>query len=84
MQVLVTFRHQARESEPKDYDLSESEVRDLCKSTYRRFGDHSGSLPNSTYQDHTADRDLSAYYIAKPHHKRLVTTETAVNADLDR
>ena len=32
-------RHQARESEPKDYDLSKHDERDLCKATYDRIGD---------------------------------------------
>jgi Domain of unknown function (DUF4572) len=42
--VLVCFtyaaiyRHQAREGEPRDYDLSHDPVRDLRKSTYRHLG----------------------------------------------
>ena len=49
-----------------------------------RFGNDDGPVPMTTYQSHTADQNLGNYYIEKPHHKRIVTTETAVSADLDR
>ena len=32
------WRHQARQQEPKDYDISKGDVRDLCKPTYHRIG----------------------------------------------
>ena len=37
--LLSSIRHQAREAEPKDYDLNKDEYRDLCKATYERIGD---------------------------------------------
>merc|ERR1712168_1564938 len=48
--ILNTNWHQAREAEPKDYDLNLDAQRDLTKSTYSRIGDVTdGSLPLSTY-----------------------------------
>lgn len=35
---LFRFRHQAREGEPRDYDLSSDPVRDLRRSTYQHLG----------------------------------------------
>ena len=32
-------RHQAREAEPKDYDISQNDHRDLGTATYMRIGD---------------------------------------------
>ena len=33
-----SFRHQAREAEPKDYNLNRNDTRDLSKATYSRIG----------------------------------------------
>lgn len=45
-------RHQARENEPRDYDMNKDDVRDLGLATYKRIGNVTdGSLPNTTYQD---------------------------------
>ena len=35
---FIFFRHQAREAEPKEYDINRSHERDLCKATYKRIG----------------------------------------------
>lgn len=32
-------RHQAREAEPKDYDINRSDTRNLCNASYKRIGD---------------------------------------------
>lgn len=49
--VLNSNWHQAREAEPKDYDLSKAPVRDLRQSSYKQLGTVSNTLPNSTYVD---------------------------------
>ena len=36
--IFISFRHQAREAEPKDYDLNKAPYRDLCNATYNRIG----------------------------------------------
>lgn len=35
---IFQYRHQAREAEPKDYDISLAPTRDLHKATYQSFG----------------------------------------------
>ena len=35
---IFVLRHQAREAEPKDYDINRNEERDLGKATYKRIG----------------------------------------------
>ena len=35
---ILFHRHQAREAEPKDYDISRGNERNLCKATYDRIG----------------------------------------------
>lgn len=32
------FRHQAREAEPKEYNLNRNDERDLSKASYKRLG----------------------------------------------
>jgi len=56
--VLTSKWHQAREAEPKDYDMNKADVRDLRKSTYKQIGTISDSLPDSTYTDHFTAKTL--------------------------
>ena len=52
---LACYRHQAREAEPRDYDMSKGDKRDLCLATYKRIGDVTrGEIPETTYQDMAA------------------------------
>ena len=36
--LMSIYRHQAREAEPKEYDINRAPERDLCKATYERIG----------------------------------------------
>ena len=49
----MVFRHQAREAEPVDYDISTNEVRKLSKSTYKRIGNVTDgkTIGETTYQN---------------------------------
>lgn len=44
--ILCIYRHQSREAEPKDYDVNEAPLgkKNLCHSTYRRFGNVSSEV----------------------------------------
>lgn len=78
--------HQAREAEPKEYDLSKDPVRDLCKATYHRIGNITdGTLPQTTYQDFSeqvikAREQFTEQEATKP----MINTETVGDADMDR
>lgn len=77
--------HQARESEPKDYDISKHETRDLCKATYERIGDvTNGQLPNTTYQDFSEQINLKADFTEMESKKPMVNSTTVGGVDLDR
>ncbi|XP_064607092.1 LOW QUALITY PROTEIN: cilia- and flagella-associated protein 95-like [Liolophura sinensis] len=76
---------QARESEPKDYDINTSPVRDLCKATYTRIGSVTdGSLNKTTYQAHTEQLFLKKDYEERETRKPMITQETLAHAHLDR
>lgn len=77
--------HQARESEPKDFDISKTATRDLSKATYRRIGNVTdGSLPNTTYQDHAAQVSLKKDFTEREISKPMVNIHTFAHANLDR
>lgn len=78
--------HQAREAEPKDYDITTAEKKDLCKATYVRIGDATDGkdFPETTYQEHSQQihrcKDLLE---TKDPSKRMVTLETFPDAKID-
>ncbi|XP_013398605.1 protein C9orf135 [Lingula anatina] len=77
--------HQAREAEPKDFDISKTERRDLSKATYKRIGNVTdGSLPNTTYQDHAAQVSLKKDFQEQATSKPMVNLETFAHTNLDR
>ncbi|KAL5020941.1 hypothetical protein ScPMuIL_000096 [Solemya velum] len=77
--------HQARESEPKDYDINRSEKRNLCKATYSRIGNITdGSIPNTTYQDHSQEILMKRDFQEQEDRKQMVTLETVDNTHIDR
>ncbi|XP_046584545.1 LOW QUALITY PROTEIN: protein C9orf135-like [Haliotis rubra] len=83
--TLTSNWHQAREAEPKDYDISKSPERDLCKDTYRRIGDVTdGSLPMTTYQDHAQQINLRKNFEERETRKPMITMETLEHAHIDR
>ncbi|XP_059144331.1 cilia- and flagella-associated protein 95-like [Physella acuta] len=85
--ILNSRWHQARESEPKDYDLNKHPIRTMSFSTYKRIGnDTDGSLPNTTYQDQVNQIYQKPLYETRDVYKPLVQPETlaSVVAGIDR
>ncbi|KAK6179095.1 hypothetical protein SNE40_011530 [Patella caerulea] len=84
--TLTSNWHQAREAEPKDYDISRDAVRDLCKATYGRIGNITdGSLPKTTYQDHSEEIFLrKREFEEKETRKPMITIENFANTNIDR
>jgi len=85
--ILNSHWHQARQAEPKDYDLNKNPTRTMTKATYERIGNVTdGSIPQSTYQDLAAQSALRPAYTERDCHRGLVQPETlkAAVAGLDR
>ncbi|KAH9496294.1 hypothetical protein Btru_018042 [Bulinus truncatus] len=85
--ILNSKWHQAREAEPKDYDMNKHPVRSLAFSTYKRLGNVTdGSFPETTYQAHTGQINLKPLYEARDCQKPMVQRETvaSANAGIDR
>lgn len=77
--------HQAREAEPKDYNINRADKRDLSKSSYDRVGDVTdGSIPKTTYQDHADQCNLKKYFTEQDVRKPMVSTATLDNVDMER
>ena len=77
--------HQAREAEPKDYDINRSDTRNLCNASYKRIGDFTdGSLPKTNYQDHTEQIFLKDDFAEQEPRKAMVTLTTIGSTDMDR
>jgi len=83
--VLNSNWHQAREAEPKDYDLNTAPRRDLCTATYMRIGDNTdGSIPATTYQDLGKDFTLKNEYLEQEVTKHMINADTAHQVALNR
>ncbi|RUS82428.1 hypothetical protein EGW08_009816 [Elysia chlorotica] len=85
--ILNSHWHQARQAEPKDYDLNKAPLRNMTQSTYNRIGNVTdGSLPDSTYQEQANQVFLKPMYEDRDNHKSLVQMETlgTINAGIDR
>ena len=83
--LLKCFRHQAREAEPKNYDISNNAVRDLCKATYKRIGNVTdGSLPDTTYQAMADQINLKDDFTEQEFKQNMVNGDTHMGVDLDR
>ncbi|XP_055884414.1 cilia- and flagella-associated protein 95-like [Biomphalaria glabrata] len=85
--ILNSKWHQAREAEPKDYDMNKHPIRSLAFSTYKRIGNVTdGSFPDTTYQAQTNQIYLKPLYEVRDTHKPLVQLETvaSANAGIDR
>ncbi len=85
MNAWCICRHQAREAEPKDYDISKHPQRDLCKATYNRIGNVTdGSLPLTTYQTLGQQSQLKDDFTEQEPKKYMINLETAGHMNLDR
>lgn len=54
--LFENFRNQAREAEPKDYDINKAPMRDLGKATYHRIG----NVTDGVSQHHSRNCNLYA------------------------
>uniref|UniRef100_A0A0B6Z507 Uncharacterized protein n=1 Tax=Arion vulgaris TaxID=1028688 RepID=A0A0B6Z507_9EUPU len=80
--ILNSEWHQARQAEPKDYDLSKHDVRSMNLSTYNRIGNITdGTLPETTYQEQANQIFLKPWYEHKDNHKGMVQPESVANAN---
>ncbi|CAL1548002.1 unnamed protein product [Lymnaea stagnalis] len=85
--VLNSKWHQAREAEPKDYDMNKHPIRTMAIATYNRIGNVTdGSLPETTYQAQSNEIYLKSMYETRECHKPMVTLQTvaSANAGIDR
>lgn len=77
--------HQAREAEPKDYDLNKHPTRDLCKATYDRIGNVTdGTLPSTTYQAFSEEVFLKKDFTEQEFKKHMIDKDTCQHMQLDR
>jgi len=78
--------HQAREAEPKDYDMNKAPVRNLSRSTYRLIGNvtEGKPLPSTTYEDMSTSvfREHDAY-AEKPDKRPMISEETLRALDIN-
>lgn len=82
--VLNSNWHQARESEPKDFDVSTAPVRNLKRATYNRLASVTdGMFPPTTYQDYCKQSELKDDYSEKEFKKCMVNTSTFHHLSLD-
>ncbi|KAL8590462.1 hypothetical protein ACOMHN_011675 [Nucella lapillus] len=83
--ILNSNWHQARESEPKDYNLSKDPVRDLTRASYNRVGNVTdGSLPETTYQEQSKQVFLKPMFSEQDNQRPMVTIETVQHTHIDR
>ncbi|KAK7100838.1 cilia- and flagella-associated protein 95-like [Littorina saxatilis] len=83
--ILNSNWHQARESEPKDYNISQDPVRDLTIATYNRIGNVTdGSLPETTYQDMSQQVFLKPKFMEQDNVRPMINKETLQHAHIDR
>ncbi|XP_038257821.1 protein C9orf135 homolog isoform X2 [Dermochelys coriacea] len=82
----LTYRwHQNREAEPKDYDINEVPLgsKNLCQSTYLRFGSADGTWI-TTYQDHLSQPYTDKGYMDIEIHKSMLNEDNFEDGVIDR
>lgn len=86
--TLVSHWHQAREAEPKDYELKDyqPEKRKLHNSTYRRIGDFTdGSLSTTTSHDQMKQSvELKKDFETRETRHQMVSMSTFGNVNFKR
>lgn len=76
--------HLAREAEPKDYEMSTDQVRNLKRSTYNRLAAQTGTFEDETTYGNMCDQlKTKAEYAERPK-ASMVTAETIASVVLDR
>lgn len=80
--ILNSHWHQARQAEPKDYDINKDPTRTMTLSTYNRIGNVTdGEIPKTTYQDQADQVLLKPMYEGRDCHRGMVQPETLASAD---
>jgi len=85
--ILNSHWHQARQAEPKDYDINKDGARTMTLSTYNRIGNVTdGEIPKTTYQDQADQVLLKPMYEDRDCHRSMIQAETLTKANegLDR
>ncbi|XP_075684077.1 cilia- and flagella-associated protein 95 [Rhinoderma darwinii] len=82
----VSGWHQSREAEPKDYDVNEAPLgkKNLCHSTYRRFGNVNAGDWNTTTQHQLSQVHLKGEYKVKDVRKQMVNEDNLDTLNLKR
>ncbi|XP_069820367.1 cilia- and flagella-associated protein 95 isoform X2 [Dendropsophus ebraccatus] len=82
----VSGWHQSREAEPKDYDVNEVPLgkKNLCHSTYRRFGNISNEDWNTTTEHQLSQVHLKGDYEVKDVRKQMVSEDNLATLNLKR
>lgn len=76
--------HQAREAEPKEYDMNRDPERNLCKSTYSRIANVTdGELPETTYQNFCNQNNLKDEFTEKEFSKSMITDSSKATLNRD-
>ncbi|CAD5111848.1 DgyrCDS1112 [Dimorphilus gyrociliatus] len=71
--VMVSNWHQVREQEPKDYNISLGDERNLKLGTYKRLGSLQGDvIPNTTYQDQCEQLKLKSKFSDQQNRQPMV------------
>ncbi|XP_071964729.1 cilia- and flagella-associated protein 95-like [Antedon mediterranea] len=77
--------HQAREAEPKDYNISDpSQKRNLHTATYERIGNSANGFPRTTTQESMEQVHLKRDFEEREIRKPMVSVDTYNEADIDR
>ncbi|XP_072263149.1 cilia- and flagella-associated protein 95 isoform X2 [Pyxicephalus adspersus] len=84
--TMVTGWHQNREAEPKDYDVGEAPVgkKNLCHSSYRRFGNVDAEDWNTTTQQHLSQINLKDEYQVRELPKPMINKDNIGILDIRR
>ncbi|KAM5192544.1 cilia- and flagella-associated protein 95 [Mantella aurantiaca] len=84
--TMVSGWHQNREAEPKDYDVCEAPVgkKNLCHSSYRRFGNADTKDWNTTTQQHLSQIQLKDEYQVKEVPKKMLNEDNISILDIRR
>ncbi|XP_073399822.1 cilia- and flagella-associated protein 95 isoform X2 [Dendrobates tinctorius] len=82
----VSGWHQSREAEPKDYDVNEALLgkKNLCQSTYRRFGNFTSEDWNTTTAHQLSQVHLKGDYEVRDVSKQMVNEDNFDTLNLKR
>ncbi|KAM4708296.1 cilia- and flagella-associated protein 95 [Discoglossus pictus] len=84
--ILVSGWHESREAEPKEYDVAAAPFceKDLCQSTYKRFGDVEDEVWNTTTKEHLSQLNLKEDYKVQELPKLMVNEDNINTVNFER